>query len=100
MGENLSNEQKEKYIQRLTDELAMLRAKANITQEGLANLIGISRQTYSAIESKRKPLSWNTYLSLIFIYDSIPETSSIIRKLEIRPEELMDQLSNSKEVET
>lgn len=99
MSESLSNEQKEKYIQRLTNELAMLRAKANITQESLANLIGVSRQTYSLLESKKKTMSWSTYLSLIFVYDSMPETSSIIRKLEIRPEKLMEQLNNPREVE-
>lgn len=99
MGESLSNEQKEKYIQRLTDALAMLRAKANITQEDLANLIGISRQTYSLLESKKKPMSWSTYLSLLFVYNSMLETSSIIRKLEIRPEKLMEQLNNPKEVD-
>lgn len=99
MGESLSTEQKEGYILRLTNELAMLRAKANITQENLANLIGVSRQTYSSIESKKKKMSWNTYLSLIFIYDSMPETSPIIRKLEIRPVALMEHLNSQKEVE-
>lgn len=99
MCEKLSNEQKENYIQRLTEALPMLRAKANITQENLANLIGVSRQTYSSLESKKKPMSWSTYLSLIFVYDSMSETNSIIRKLEIRPEELVEQLSNPKEVD-
>lgn len=99
MGESLSNEQKEKYIQRLTDALAMLRAKTHITQEDLANLIGISRQTYSLLESKKKTMSWSTYLSLLFVYDSMPETSSIIHKLEIYPEKLMEQLTNPKEVD-
>ncbi len=99
MGESLSNERKEKYIQRLADSLAMLRAKANITQENLANLIGVSRQTYSLIESNKKPMSWSTYLSLIFVYDSMPKTRTIIRKLEIHPEELMEQLNNPKEVD-
>lgn len=99
MCEKLSNEQKENYIQRLTEALPMLRAKANITQENLANLIGVSRQTYSSLENKKKPMSWSTYLSLIFVYDSMSETNSIIRKLEIRPEELVEQLSNPKEVD-
>lgn len=76
----------------------MLRAKANITQDNLSNLIGVSRQTYSLLESKKKTMSWSTYLSLIFVYDSMPETCSIIRKLEIHPEELMEQLNKPKGV--
>ena len=99
MCEKLSNEQKENYISKLTDALSMLRAKAGITQDNLANLIGVSRQTYSLLESKKKPMSWSTYLSLIFIYDSLPETQPIIRKLEIRPEKLMEQKGNQKGAE-
>ena len=36
-------------IEMLTENLASLRAKADITQAEISNLIGISRQTYYAI---------------------------------------------------
>lgn len=86
----LSIEQKKTYIARLSDELPMLRAKAGVTQAELANLIGISRQTYCAMETGIKEMSWSTYLSLMFIYDSIAPTSQIIRKLDIYPEGLIE----------
>ena len=37
-------------IEMMTENLASLRAKADITQGEISNLIGISRQTYYAIE--------------------------------------------------
>ena len=65
---SLSKARKEELIGELMPELRMLRVKADVTQEELANIIGLSRQTYSQIESGNKVMSWNTYLSLIFFY--------------------------------
>lgn len=52
-------------IEMMTENLASLRAKADITQGEISNLIGISRQTYYAIETGQRTMSWNTYLSLL-----------------------------------
>lgn len=43
---------KDKLIEILTDELPVLRAKIGISQGDISNIIGISRQTYNAIETK------------------------------------------------
>lgn len=94
MGKILSDKQKEGYTKRLSENLAMLRAKAGITQEELSNLLGISRQTYCSMESQGKTISWNIYLSLIFIYDNIPETSLVIHKLDIFPGDIIANLSD------
>lgn len=45
---------KDKLIEILTDELPVLRAKIGISQGDISNIIGISRQTYNAIETKRE----------------------------------------------
>lgn len=60
---------KEKLISRLIDELPVLRTKLGLSQEELGNLVGISRQTYSSIETGRRKMSWSMHLSLIFIFD-------------------------------
>ena len=57
-------------IEMLTENLASLRAKADITQGEISNLIGISRQTYYAIETGQRTMSWNTYLSLLLFFDT------------------------------
>ena len=45
----LTDEEKDNFIAALSPNLTVLRTKAEISQEELANLIGVSRQTYSAI---------------------------------------------------
>lgn len=91
----LSQAQKEDYIKQLTVKLAALRAHADISQEDLANIIGISRQTYYAIESRKRAMSWNTYLSLIFFYDAVSETSQMIRELGTYPTQLIEQFNGT-----
>lgn len=45
---------KERLIDILTEELPVLRAKIGLSQEDLSEIIGISRQTYSSIETKKE----------------------------------------------
>ena len=45
----LSQSQKDKYIEILTSKLAALRAHTDISQEDLANIIGISRQNMGQV---------------------------------------------------
>ena len=66
----ISQNYKDTCIELLSENLASFRAKAGITQAELANLIGISRQTYNAIESGQRVMSWNTYLSLLLFFDT------------------------------
>ena len=51
----LTDEEKDRFIATLTPNLTILRTSAEISQEELANLIGVSRQTYSAKIIMRLP---------------------------------------------
>lgn len=79
-------------IEMMTENLASLRAKADITQGEISNLIGISRQTYYAIETGQRKMSWNTYLSLLLFFDTNNSTRSMLRALSIYPKELMSKM--------
>lgn len=79
----LTDEEKDSFIATLTPNLTVLRTKAEISQEELANLIGISRQTYSAMERKVRKMAWSTYLSLVLFYDRNLKTHKTIRQLSI-----------------
>ena len=95
----LTEEERDKYITALHDNLAVLRVKAGISQVDLCNIIGVSRQTYSAIETKRKRMMWPTYLALIYFFDSISETREILRGLPAYPQELMIRFNDGKNLE-
>lgn len=55
-----------KHVTKLFVEL--LRAKLGISQDELAESVGISRQTLSAIEVKKRDISWNVFLSMILYF--------------------------------
>ena len=76
---------KETYIRAMCANLITLRAKLGLTQEALAQLAGISRQTIVAAE--RGKLSWNTYLSLVFVFSQSPDTQALMEFLDIFPRE-------------
>ena len=84
----IDKEYKDLCIKILQDNLASLRAKCGITQEELAAVIGISRQTYYAFETKKRDLTWSTFLSLMFFYREIKTTQEMLYYLRIFPVEL------------
>lgn len=85
----LSDAEKDGYIATLTPKLNTLRIQAGVSQEELANLIGVSRQTYSAIERKVRRMSWSTYLSLVLYYDHNLKTHEMLHLLSLFPESLI-----------
>lgn len=80
---------KETSIAILQENLVALRAKAAISQEELANLIGMSRQTYYGIETGKRKMSWATYIALIFFFHNVKATSEMVNDLKIYPIELI-----------
>ena len=96
----LTEEEQNRYISALMDDLAVLRVKAGVSQADLCNIIGVSRQTYSAIENGRKKMMWPTYLTLIYFFDSITATREMLRSLPAYPKELLYRINEGKSPET
>ena len=94
----VTEEEKSKYINALTNELPPLRAKVGISQGELAYFIGVSRQTYSAIESGKREMSWSTYLALVFFFDSNQGTRQMIRNVFAYPEDMVLRFNNGSEI--
>ena len=90
---NIDKQYKENCIEIMVENLVALHAKAGITQEELANLVGVSRQTYYAIETNRRALSWNTYLSLLLFFDTNISTHVMLRDLNAYPVDLMKKMT-------
>ena len=89
----ISDEERKKYISDFIPELPALRIKAGFSQEELANVIGVSRQTYGAIERGTQKLTWNTYLSLIFFFDYNSTTHDLLRSISGFPKDFLLQLN-------
>ena len=71
----INNEQRQDLlIGILTDELQVFRAMLRASQADVARGIGISRQTYSLIETKKQKMTWVTYMALIAYFSANPKT--------------------------
>jgi len=70
MGSSIENKSlnKERLLEIMTDNLPALRAKIGLSQDEVSNIIGISRQTYCAIETHKRKMAWNTFMSLLFVF--------------------------------
>ncbi len=73
---------KEQLVEIMTDWLPVLRASVNMTQIDLCDAIGISRQTYSAIECRKKDMSWTVFLSLFLFFIVNSRSRTLVRKKE------------------
>ena len=72
---------KDELIMTLTAELPVLRARLGVSQEVMASAMGVSRQTYSAIETKRKKMSWTMFMALIAVLDMNEATSVMLDQI-------------------
>ena len=64
----------------LINELPVLRARLNLSQEDVADRIGVSRQTYNSIESKRRNITWNTCIALATLFASNEKTRKMMER--------------------
>lgn len=81
-------ETREVLIDRMVDNLPVLRRKLKLSQEALAQIIGSSRYTVMLIETKKRKLTWNTFLSLVLLFDKNDDTAVLLRALGIYTDEL------------
>lgn len=82
MGTEKSIDIRNKMIELLRNELPVLRAKARVSQEDIAEKIGISRQTYSSIETGKREMSWTIFLALIAYFQNNDSTKQMINGIE------------------
>jgi len=82
MNENnseLKNEARQRAVDLLIDELPVLRARIGISQDELAKYIGVSRQTISAIEMRKRPVTWQVLLAMVLYFTLHPKTNTVLR---------------------
>lgn len=102
MGNSIENKtlDKERLLEIMTDNLPALRAKIGLSQDEVSNIIGISRQTYCAIETHKRKMSWNTFMSLLFLFWYNEKTKVLVSAIDVFPEELQATLHRGNQGDT
>jgi len=77
------------YMERLIKNLPVLRASVRITQRELAEKIGITRQSMMAIETRKRPLQWSTYLALVLVFQQTEDSALLLDNLKLFSDEFL-----------
>jgi len=91
----LNESQKNLYMARMADNLVILRKKLDMTQADLAKRVGISRQTLMYIENRKRPMTWNIFMSLFGLFRENEDTSSLLVFFAISTDELSRYITNN-----
>lgn len=102
MGNSIDNKtlNKDKLLEIMTDNLPALRAKIGLSQDEVSNIIGISRQTYCAIETHKRKMSWSTFMSLLFLFWYNEKTKVLVSAIDVFPQELQVLLHRGNQGDT
>ena len=81
MKNESQNEAKNQLIKALKNDLPVLRARIGLSQEAIADKIGISRQTYSSIETGKREMGWTTFLALVAFFQNNDQTMQMLKQV-------------------
>lgn len=97
---NISENEKNDMILHLVDELPVLRTKMGVSQDELANMLGISRQSYSLFETKKRKMPWSIFLSLLLVFDYNENTHLLIHKEGLLPDKIFKKSQDGEKEKT
>ncbi len=92
----MTKDEKNALMKAMADNLPILRSKLNLSQEELAVLLGVTRQTISSFESNQRKMTWSVFLALILIFFRNEPTKRLLVALNIYTPALNDFLNISK----
>ena len=95
MYNKLSDECKNTAVKNMSDNLVALRTLLHLTQAQLAEIMGVTRQTLVSYETGKRIMTWNTFLSLMFIFSQKRETRELLSILNIYTDEMKDLYGSS-----
>ena len=78
MSGSISNERKQELCKIMASNLSTLRAKANLSQNELADRLGFTRQTFSAIEGKKRDMQWSTFSAIALFFSKDKEIRQLM----------------------
>ncbi len=94
LAHSIDEVQKKILIEKLTDNLPVLRAKLGISQGELAEKIGITRQTLTAIESGKREMTWTMFLAFLMVFTKNEVSNDLLIMYNIYTKDLVDYITH------
>ena len=88
MADHIPSEVRVALCKKMGANLAILRMKAGLKQEDLAERLGVSRQTISVVENEHRVLEWLTFSALVMFFAKDKEIKAVMIALGIINEEV------------
>lgn len=79
-------------IDTLTKELPVLRKMTGLKQKDLADILGVSRQTITNIESGTGKMKWSMFLAIMFVFGLDRNTNDYLKTIDIPYEDVKEWL--------
>jgi len=93
ISEFLSIDRKHKLCQIMSSNLPTLRAKAALSQDELAERLGFSRQTISALEGKKRDMQWSTFSAITLFFSKDDEVRQLMLVMGILDDDVKEMLN-------
>ena len=98
MLEYLSNERKQELCKIMASNLPVFRAKANnMSQAELADRLGFTRQTISAVENKQRDMQWSTFSSIVLFFSKDTEVAHLMTVMGVLDDDVIKTLNLQKD---
>ena len=85
---NSEKKLKEQCINIMVEHLPILRKINNLTQKSLGEVIGVSRQTITNIESGKSGMKWSIFLTLMFVFSLDNDSNEYLKRLDFPYEDV------------
>ena len=89
----ISNERRLELCKVLALNLPTLRAKANLSQDDLADRLGFSRQTISAVENMKRDMQWSTFSAIVLFFSKDEEIKKLMTVMGVFDDAVKEMLS-------
>lgn len=85
---------KSEYVDKMAENLVVLRTKLGLKQSELANKIGVSRQTLLDFEKRKRPMAWSSFVALLTVFRENEGTRRLLDHFGIYSAELQKFLTS------